>query len=361
MIGLTNVMSIHAQGTTISERVTYGDSITRSFGAGIDAFLFNFYATAGDHVTLTLIARTAKAGDPLIDPALILAAPDGTVVAQNDDSLDAKFGLTNARLVNFPITMQGMYTVHATRDTTTPAGSFVFALKGQRVDGGRANLDLDQPLEGTLDSKTPTISYEFRATGGDVVSAEVDGAAGSNLSMMLFDQFDNLLVTFTAKPTGIVKLTSVLLRADTVYTLVIAPPKPPTASIAAAGFTVKLHRDGGGIFLANGELVSGTINAQNPETAYVIAGKAGEVVTITMHNLDNTLAAHLTLTTFAGRVLSNAQASAGADLKKGDARILRFKLPSDGIYLIAAGRVGGAKGTSTGAFDLKIELIAPTK
>jgi hypothetical protein len=366
-----NTTPVHAQTANIAERITYGDSLTRQFTANIDAFLFSFYGTTGDTITLTMVAHPANPTETAIDPALVLLAPDGTVAAQNDDSLDPKFGLTNARLTNFPIAVSGMYTIRATRSSAdlTPSGGFILAIKGQRANGGRVNLSADQPAKGTLDNVIPAISYEFRATGGDVVSAEVDGDPGSNLSLTLLDPLNAPLTTINAKASGVVKLTSMLLTANSIYTIQIAPAKPVTAGanqatqtpapIAPTAFTLTVHRDGGGIYLPYGGVASGKISTPNPETVYIFMGKAGEVVTITMRSVDSTLAAHLKLMTFTGRVLINAQASTGADLKQGDARILHFKLTSNAIYMITAGRVGGATGTSSGAFDLSLDLVTP--
>jgi hypothetical protein len=63
----------------------------------------------------------ADKDDPL-DPAIQLVGPDETVVAQNDDSLDAQFGLLNARLVGFPIPKSGSYTIRVLRVGTAVSG-----------------------------------------------------------------------------------------------------------------------------------------------------------------------------------------------------------------------------------------------
>ncbi len=99
------------------ERLTYGDSVTRSFTPDIATYLFSFYAQSGDVVTITMIAPKADSARPsiTIDPALVLLDPAGQPIAQNDNSLDPIFGLTNARLVGFPIPASGFYMIHALR------------------------------------------------------------------------------------------------------------------------------------------------------------------------------------------------------------------------------------------------------
>ena len=91
--------------------IKYGAKLHEAFNAAEPSLRFTFGARIGEQVSITVVADS---GDPL-DPAIVLVGPDSSVVAQNDDSLDPKFGLTNARLVSFPIPRSGTYTIEVHR------------------------------------------------------------------------------------------------------------------------------------------------------------------------------------------------------------------------------------------------------
>jgi len=66
-------------------------------------------ARAGDTLTLTL---TARDGD--LDPALALIAPDGSLIASNDDAADLTLGV-NAQIVQARLPVDGTYIIAAGR------------------------------------------------------------------------------------------------------------------------------------------------------------------------------------------------------------------------------------------------------
>jgi len=74
----------------------------------------------------------ADPANPALDPAMMLYGPDGSLVAQNDDSLDSQFGLTNARLVRFPIVDAGAYAIRAER-RSAEGGDFTLTLRANRA------------------------------------------------------------------------------------------------------------------------------------------------------------------------------------------------------------------------------------
>ncbi len=127
-------IAVQAISDTPVERLTYGDSVMRSFTPDIATYLFSFYAQSGDVVTITMIAAKADSARPsvIIDPALVLLDPAGQPIAQNDDALDPLFGLTNARLVGFPIPASGFYMIHALRMNSR------YARRNVRADVERA-------------------------------------------------------------------------------------------------------------------------------------------------------------------------------------------------------------------------------
>jgi hypothetical protein len=89
-----------------------GDA-TRLFGSIDDTFAnqtWLFTGSAGSIYTITMFAE----GDGTLDPALRLYAPDGRVLAQNDDARDPALE-TDAQLVNIELPQDGLYRLEATR------------------------------------------------------------------------------------------------------------------------------------------------------------------------------------------------------------------------------------------------------
>ena len=80
---------------------------------------------------MTKPATMIAAAGSTLDPDLRLYSVDGVLIAQNDDSLDPQFGLTNARLERFPIRKDGTYTIEAGR-STDGVGNFSVTLRNTR-------------------------------------------------------------------------------------------------------------------------------------------------------------------------------------------------------------------------------------
>ncbi len=137
------------------------------------------------------------------------------------------------------------------------------------------------------------------------------------------------------------------------YTLLISRAGLAQA-VTVSDFALTLNRDRHAAYLAYSDHANGTITADMPESDYVFAGKAGDLITVTMRKQSDTLAARLSLTTLDNRTLISAQYSSGTDLQRGDARIVKFRLPTSGAYVITAGRVGGAKGQTLGDYTLSL-------
>jgi hypothetical protein len=98
--------------------IKYGAKLHQVFATGESVLRFTFEAKISEKVTITAVADK----DDPVDPAIVLIGSDSNVVAQNDDSLDPAFGLTNARLVNFPIPRSGTYTLEIHRTGTAGSG-----------------------------------------------------------------------------------------------------------------------------------------------------------------------------------------------------------------------------------------------
>ncbi len=87
-----------------------------------------FAAQAGDYVTVEVRSQTIG-----FDPRLRLIAPDGDVLAANDDhgSSDPTLGLLDARIHLYPITVDSMYTLEIDAYDATP-GLFEVTIRSLR-------------------------------------------------------------------------------------------------------------------------------------------------------------------------------------------------------------------------------------
>jgi hypothetical protein len=339
------IRATHADAPEPTERLTYDDTITRTFEADSGDYLFNFYAVEGDLLTLTMTAR--KEGE--IDPVLTILAPDGKVIAQNDDSLDERFGMTNARLINFPIPKSGLYTIHAGRSKGAK-GQFTVALKARRAGESRAGIELPGTASGRLSTATPTITYEFRANAGEILSiqAKADTTTRFNPIIALLDPADKELTRSSvdkATPT-VANLSRIVIKASGVYSIVVRAEK------TVGKFDLEIKREQKAEMLLLDTPIEEAISTSETEQRYLFEGKAGDLMTITMTTKSGNLDPLLRLLTLDGKQIAQNDNATGAGLKKTDAQIAKFKLPADGFYIVVAGRA--AAGRTTGTYTLTL-------
>ncbi len=197
--------------TTAPIVVHYGDKIQKNLTRGLESFLFAFSAQAGDLVTITMVADTGGH----LDPALVLLGPDGKTVAQNDDSFDSQFGLTNARLTRFPIPIDGTYTIQAARGSDGN-GRFTLSLKNTNAKSDAEIVTFGTSQSGEITNDVWQIRFQFQAAKGDVISIDVESASGSKL----------VPVVVLMNP-----------RGDPVASSVVDPKTPRSAKID--GFEIK--------------------------------------------------------------------------------------------------------------------------
>jgi hypothetical protein len=342
---------------TTPERLTYGNSVTREFAANAGMFTFTFQAQEGDVITLTMVADR----DAPIDPALILIGPDGSTVARNDDSLDITFGVTNARLVNYPIPASGTYTIEATRSTDTNGG-FTLSLRATRT-GVKPNanlLDFGENRDGSVTANAVRATYQFYADGGDVISIVVQRTGISQLVpyVVLLDESGKTLTATNPaeRAAGTARITQFPLLRQGTYSVAVSRVGEEKGASSGA-FTLSLTRNASYGTVVFGDTVDGALDSSLFETGYVFGATAGDVITITMARKTGSLDSILTLVGAGGRQLTSNDNSSAPGLKTGDAQISRFQIPETANYIVMAGRKGKAQGKTSGSFRLSLELI----
>ncbi|HKQ08992.1 MAG TPA: pre-peptidase C-terminal domain-containing protein [Blastocatellia bacterium] len=135
---------------------------------GHKADLYTFSATAGQIVTINM-----KKLSNSLDPFLILSAPDGTVIAVNDDTVQ---GVVQDSQITYRVQTSGTYTIEATTYTDTDRGPYMLSLTesvctpmpiniGQTINASIADSDCNdaQGFKGDF--------YSFTATAGQTIIA----------------------------------------------------------------------------------------------------------------------------------------------------------------------------------------------
>ncbi|HEX8070329.1 MAG TPA: DUF4214 domain-containing protein, partial [Pyrinomonadaceae bacterium] len=161
-------------------------------GSRYDAY--SFTATAGQQVSILMSSATVNGTSGVQDPYLLLLAPDGTDIAEDDNG----GGGVNARIPAgggvAVLPQTGTYTIYANTTAAGQTGGYSLTLNisgqcptrsivyNQTIgDGQLTNTDCRLPADGSfLDL------YTFSGTAGQQISISLSAAAGSTLDPFLF-------------------------------------------------------------------------------------------------------------------------------------------------------------------------------
>ncbi len=357
--------------------LVYGQTVDGTIDTSQPSVFYEFQATAGDVITVTMIVT---GGD--VDPFLVLNNADRMPLTTDDNS----GGVLNARLT-FVIPADGAYIIQATHAGGIPPEG-----------GGTFSLNLTTAVEGTVEGTVPTtepIPAETPAPGSDIPVMQGDSTRlaklqpGATVRDTLDRQVALRFYWFEADPGAQIIITPEQLadfqplivlynaafveqqRADPgagirtnlpdggIYFLAVSLPDTGSAG-GGYGFvfeqSVNSATSENYIDIAYGESQPGNIDANIPGVTYRFSGSAGDVITITMSRAGGDLNSYLYLLDGQGQLLFEDNDSGGDN---GDARI-SFTLPGDGVYLIVATRLGQAQGTTSGSYLLDLSSDATT-
>jgi hypothetical protein len=134
---------------------------------GERAFSFPFEAQAGD--TLNVTVRDVLGDESDIDPVIALVAPDGEIIAQNDDhdSADPSLDVFDSRLSNVVLSEAGVYTL-TVREYRGLAGSVEITISLSRVEEQAVSTG-GEVIEGEI-QRNSTFEYEIELQEGDVIT-----------------------------------------------------------------------------------------------------------------------------------------------------------------------------------------------
>ncbi|GAB4572287.1 MAG: hypothetical protein Kow0077_11300 [Anaerolineae bacterium] len=156
------------------------------FGQPIDAALpvgaahaYTFRSEGQDALTVRMTARTDG-----LDPVLVLFGPQGELLAFNDDATP---GQRDAALENVPLLSEGVYTLVARSYGRRSGGEYRLEATTRRTEtlDGTAPLAIGETVEAELFVVGQVDRWVFEGQAGQVISARMDAARGSQLDPLL--------------------------------------------------------------------------------------------------------------------------------------------------------------------------------
>jgi len=342
-------------------RLVYGQTVDGNLSPEQPSAFFVFTGQAGDTVTVTLIVTGGA-----LDPFLVLNDMARTPLAVDDNGA----GGLDARL-SYVIPADGDYIIQATH-----AGGIIPPEGGSYTLNLTAVTETAPPEESAagpvITSNTPLLApLMIGTTISDSLTRQTplrlywfEGHAGDLLVVMpqQLAEFQPLLALYNnvfgevgrAAPGAALRL---LLPDDGVYFLAVALPLTNSLGgtftlTAELGAALSVSAEGA-IDIEYGASQQGSINDSVPQVTYRFFGSTGDTVTVSMSRAGGDLNCYLYLFAANGQMLAESSHITG----DGTAEI-RYSLPADGAYLIAATRVGAAEGTSSGTFLLELRSDA---
>ena len=366
-------------------QLTVGGSMRGEITATAYVQEYNITLDAGQVITVTM---ERQGGD--LDFYLSILGPNGAEVASNDDA-PTQVGISalNSQIVDFRAPSSGTYTIRATRydeaqGTTT--GPYVLRVSGAQGNGPVATavprptaapstgssvefgavLTVGDTVTGRIDGDVFAIDYPISLTAGETIGVTMVATSGNlDTFAIVYDpsndpvafnddaptplngnSYNSQIVGYTALTSGVYSIRATRYdfeNGDTTggFRLEVMTGTPVAAE------------DGGTIQF--GQPATGLLSTTTFAVDYTIALQAGDVVTITMERLDDTLDPYLSLRNASGDELTYND---DADPQVGDAElnaaIRSFTIATTGTYTVRATRFFQEGGTSTGRFTLTV-------
>ncbi|MBZ0279903.1 MAG: pre-peptidase C-terminal domain-containing protein [Anaerolineae bacterium] len=351
-----------------------GETVEGSVDASTGALEYTFDGTLGTVVTIELTS-------PDFDAYLTLQGADGTLLTSDDDSA----GNLNARIEDFPLPIDGTYTVTVSSYGGGAAGSFSLSVTADDGEAPTAEPSGEPTAEPSLEptAESPGVMasfsgrltdeqlsalYEFEGRAGDVISFTMtsddfdayltlqgpngrtvieddDSGGGRNASIDNYTLLESGTYTLIASSNTRTRTGSFVLNitgTSLVLTGIGEQPTPEPTAIAQSGGEVELN-----------SLVNGALTPESATATYTFTTSGAEIVMITVTS--SIFDPFVTLLDANGDELASDDDSAGSL----NARISDFQLPGAGTYTVV---VSSATGATSGEFTLSINTaqIQPT-
>lgn len=303
----------------------------------------------------------ALSGD--LDPVLTLFDAVGNILFIGDDSNGARNIDTT-----FNIDADGRYYLVVGRfgyALGSTQGEYRLTLERVGVVSQQGiTLRYDVSVIDTITNTQPQVYYTLRAEAGDIINIDMVRSSG-NLDpyLQLVDAERFIVANNDDAPnqtTRNARIENFLVEQASVY-IVIATRYGQAAGDTVGSFVLTVSKSpNSGIGnsrrapapIAYNQSIEGTLNSQFYERYYRFTGEENDIITLTLDQVGGRFDAYLVLADSNFTPLMEDDDSGGGR----NARINRYRLPTDGDYYVIAMRFGGATGEGQGSYRLQLRF-----
>lgn len=297
-----------------------------------------------------------------LDPVLSLFDPAGNLVFRRDDHAGT-LGIQTT------ITFQenGSYLLVIGRfgySLGTSSGDYELAIERIGVSSTEGSTLLyNVPVPGTISNTQPQLFFTFQANEGDIISLSMIRTSGTLDPYLQVVDSQRFLLAENDDADGGTRNAQIngLLIGETGTYIVVATRYGQAAGESVGSFVLTLSQgENSGLGnnmqapvpLVMGQSIEDSLSDERFERYYSFQGQRDQLITITMERTEfaGQLDALLILANAGFEPLIENDDSNGGS----NSRIVRYRLPADGLYHIIATRFGGAEGTSFGSYRLQL-------
>ncbi|GAB4546869.1 MAG: hypothetical protein OHK0023_07190 [Anaerolineae bacterium] len=350
----------HAQG---ENQITYGQTIEGRLTDESFRVIYAFRGSAGE-----IIEARMRALDGTLDPTLILLDAQNTLIAQDDDAGDGY----NAALIAITLPSDGLYFLVATRfggANGITLGRYSLTLNrvgiaaDPRLAQDATELEYGANSVNELDNETFERIYTFGALRGDILTITMERISGDLDSVIILADAEGntlLINDEDADRPGTLDAAIRGLRIERSGNyLLVASRFGGAGGTSRGAYSLKLTRIPPELLSLTAQEAAllederpavGRVDRETLTRYYTFFGKRGEVISLEVNTTRGTLDPVINLLTSDERLLL----SADSNRRGRAARIIAYRLPADGQYLVAITRFNGPRGSTEGDFSLTL-------
>lgn len=357
-----SLATAHAQPATpspVGTPISYGATVTGRLDNRAPLAIYSFEGLRGEYVALRLRATSGN-----LDPILTVVDEQGVPLLVRDDSDGGRYASVSQ--VRLPANRRYIVTVGRFGYALgTTAGDYELTLTrlGVSPESGSA-LRFGDTVANVISDAQPQVYYTFRAERGDIVTITMRRDSGTldpylqvvNPARVIVAENDDMPFSNDAQ------IDRWLVQESGQY-LIIATRYGGQAGQTSGGFLLTLERGASNLLGTTPQvavpILPGTpdraeITNDRPVRYYTFFAQRDDLVTVAMNRLGGTLDPLLDLfDADLNLIASNDDIVPGANR---NARIDRLRIPADGVYFIAATRYEREQGTTSGGFELRLEI-----
>jgi len=347
-----------SSGQQANIELRFGEDVSGTLTEEHFRQIYTFTGDANDVISVTM---SPTSGD--LDPFLILAAPNGTILAVSDDDgnhTDASIDFTS-------LPSSGRFFIIATRfgqELGTTSGTYtLFAERSETRTTEKTHLLYGEKALGRISSEAPLAFYFVRAERGDVINIAMNRTSGNldpHLDLATPDgiilasnddipgtsgTLDAAISNYTIPRSGLYLIVATRFgreAGNTEGTYVLSVSQTPPEMLGTQPDNARL--------IDYGMTLHGTITDDLYQRFYRFDAHRGDVIAVTVEQETGSLDPIV-------KVLNSDLLPIAEDDNSGqnkDARLVALTLPQEGTYYIVATRHGEAEGLTDGTFSLAL-------